>query len=81
MQILFSYFVMTTEMTIATDTLYNASPTNYDFGIFGVIEDSTNIIFIVTLWLGNGLIYFPDMTCRYGGDRGGEGGKICPINP
>lgn len=60
-QILFSYFVVIKKMTLATDTLYNADSTEYDFGVLGVLSDSHNYLYITALWLGSGLIYFLDM--------------------
>ena len=62
MQILFSYFVVIKKMTVATNTLYNALPTEYEFGpLLGVLTDEHNYLYIVALWLGSGLIYFLDM--------------------
>lgn len=60
-QIGFSYFVVIKKMTQATYTLYDADPTEYDFGVLGVLEDSHNFLYIAALWLGSGLIYFLDM--------------------
>lgn len=61
MQILFSYFVVIKKMTRATDTLYTADGTEYDFGVLGTYTDEHNYIYIAALWLGSGLIYFLDM--------------------
>lgn len=61
-QILFSYFVVIKEMTVATNTLYNLGVlTTFNFGFFGTWEDDHNIIYIVALWIGNGLIFFLDL--------------------
>lgn len=60
-QILFSYLVVIKKMTLATYTLNEADPTDYDFGILGTLEDTGNYLYIAALWLGSGLIYFLDM--------------------
>lgn len=61
-QICFSYFVVIKKMTVATDTLYHAEATEYDFGDYlGVFVDTHNYVYIAALWLGSGLIYFLDM--------------------
>ncbi|CAM9689894.1 unnamed protein product, partial [Ectocarpus fasciculatus] len=60
-KILFSYLVVIKKMTLATYTLYEADPTDYDFGILGTLEDTNNYLYIAALWLGSGLIYFLDM--------------------
>lgn len=48
-------------MAIATYTLYDAEPTDYNFGELGILTDSHNFLYIAALWLGSGLIYFLDM--------------------
>ncbi|CBJ30457.1 1,3-beta-glucan synthase, family GT48 [Ectocarpus siliculosus] len=60
-KILFSYFVVIKKMTLATYTLNEADPTDYDFGVLGTLEDTGNYLYIAALWLGSGLIYFLDM--------------------
>lgn len=52
------------KLTEATYTLYYADGTEYDFSVFSydlVIVDAHNLLYIVALWLGSGLIYFLDM--------------------
>lgn len=61
LQIGFSYLVVIRKMTVATYTLYDADPTEYDFGRLGTVVDTHNYLYIVALWLGSGLIYFLDM--------------------
>lgn len=59
-QIAFSYLAVIKKLTLATFVLYYSTETVYDFGLF-VYTDEHNIVYIVALWLGSGLIYFLDM--------------------